>query len=147
MSHFFGGKSRLFIAVTFPPFPLERLEVVAQGPSREAGRRLAEFFVSVLDDETVRSRFVGLVRAATAEPEAAELLRRMLGAGPLTRVVEALGADDPELRANLAGSQLIGLVIARYVVAVAPIATLPARTLVEAIAPTLQRYLTEPLGP
>lgn len=63
--------------------------------------------------------------------------------GPL---VEALGAPDPLLRATLIGSQVIGLAIVRYVIAVEPLASTPAAELAAAVAPTFQRYLVGDLG-
>jgi hypothetical protein len=62
--------------------------------------------------------------------------------GPMTA---ALGGDRSEFRANLVGSQVVGLVMARYVVAIEPIASAPVEEVVAAIAPTLQRYLMGPL--
>jgi len=43
------------------------------------------------------------------------------------------------------GSQFIGLAMARYIVGVEPLASLPPEDVVRIIGPTLQRYLTEPL--
>jgi hypothetical protein len=56
--------------------------------------------------------------------------------------------DQPDaiLRATLAGSQLIGLALARYVVAVEPLAPALPEILVRALAPTVQRYLTGDLA-
>jgi hypothetical protein len=63
--------------------------------------------------------------------------------GPMTM---ALGGDRPELRANLVGSQVVGLVMARYIVQIEPLASAPVVDVVAAIAPTLQRYLMGPLS-
>jgi hypothetical protein len=41
---------------------------------------------------------------------------------------------------------MVGLVMARYIIAVEPLASADSETIVCAIAPTLQRYLVEPLG-
>ena len=60
----------------------------------------------------------------------------------LGRLSAAIDAPDPELRAALTGSQVVGMVTARYVVGVQPIADTDPETLVVAIGPTLQRYLT-----
>jgi hypothetical protein len=60
-------------------------------------------------------------------------------------LADALGSDEPELRVGLVGSQMIGLMMARYIVQVEPLASVPASRVVQAIAPTLQHYLTDPL--
>ena len=46
----------------------------------------------------------------------------------------AIDAPSPELRAALAGSQMVGIIMARYVVRVEPIATCDPETLVAAVA-------------
>ena len=58
----------------------------------------------------------------------------------------ALEVDQPELRMSLVASQLMGVVLARYVVGVEPLVSASNAELVAAYAPTLQRYLQEPLG-
>jgi hypothetical protein len=65
----------------------------------------------------------------------------------LGRLARAIDAPDPELRAALAGSQVVGMIMARYVVRVRPLAEADPDTVVAAIAPTLQRYLTGELSP
>ena len=55
------------------------------------------------------------------------------------------GDDQPDRRVALVASQLLGIVVARYLVALEPLASAPADELVATYAPTLQRYLTEPL--
>jgi AcrR family transcriptional regulator len=147
VSYFFGTKQQLFVSVVDLPFDPDDVvpEVFADGPEG-AGERLARFVVAVLDDAGGRDRLAGLVRAAAAEPEAAALLRALIEQRILARVVAELDTPDADLRAALLGSQLIGLVMARVVVGVEPLASLPATTLAAALAPTLQHYLTGPLA-
>lgn len=109
------------------------------------GGRLARVQLTLLEDPGARRRLTGLVRAASSEPDAARLLREFLMREVIGPVAEALGSDEPELRVSLVGSQVIGLVMARYIVEVEPLASLPAGRVVEMIAPTLQRYLVDPL--
>jgi hypothetical protein len=59
--------------------------------------------------------------------------------GPLTT---GLGVDEPELRTNLAASQLVGLGIVRYVMRFEPIASMDSQPLIALIAPVMQRHLT-----
>jgi Tetracyclin repressor-like, C-terminal domain len=47
--------------------------------------------------------------------------------------------------ASLFGSQVVGLAMARYIVGVELLASMPADAVSAAIAPNLQRYLVEPL--
>jgi hypothetical protein len=54
--------------------------------------------------------------------------------------------EDGPARAALVASQLLGVALCRYVVRLPEIVALDPDTLVAALAPTVQRYLTEPLG-
>ena len=73
------------------------------------------------------------------------MLREFLMREVIGPVAKALGSDEPELRVSVVGSQIIGLMMARYIVELEPLASLPAELVVEMIGPTLQRYLTHPL--
>jgi AcrR family transcriptional regulator len=147
VAHFFGSKQQLFLSVVELPFePAVVLPGLLAGDRTKVGERLARFIVSVLEDADARSRITGMVRAAATEPDAARLLRELLTRRVFVPLADALGVDDARLRANLVGSQIVGLVMARYVVGVEPLAGLPSEDVARAIAPTLQRYLTEPIG-
>ncbi|WP_460863895.1 TetR/AcrR family transcriptional regulator [Rhodococcus aerolatus] len=147
VSHFHGSKHKLFLAVVELPFdPSAVLPRLLAGDPAELGRRLAAFLVGVLEDDAARSTLLGLVRAATSEPAAAQLVRERLTAEILLPLAAGIGADDPEYRAGLLMSQVVGLTMARYIVAVEPLASRPASAVVAALAPTLQGYLTGDLG-
>jgi len=146
VAHYFGTKQRLFLAVVELPFdPAVAVPAIFAGPRKEIGERLARFFVGVLENPEGRRRMTGLVRAAASEPEAARLVRELIGREVVGRIVEELEVDDAGLRASLVGSQLVGLAMARYVVGIEPLASLRPEAVVAAIAPNLQRYLTGPL--
>jgi hypothetical protein len=52
------------------------------------------------------------------------------------------GGEQARLRSMLAASQLVGAAVLRYVMKVAPLATLSDDEVVRLIAPTVTRYLT-----
>ncbi|MGI5505627.1 hypothetical protein ACQEU1_35915, partial [Lentzea sp. CA-135723] len=53
-----------------------------------------------------------------------------------------IGAEQRELRATLCATQMVGLGMVRYVVHFEPLASTDLETVVKAIAPNMQRYLT-----
>ena len=57
----------------------------------------------------------------------------------------AIGADRAATRAALVASQMVGMLMMRHVVELDPLVDIAASDLVAVLAPTLQRYLTEPL--
>jgi hypothetical protein len=65
----------------------------------------------------------------------------------LGRIAAAAAPDRPEFRASIAGAQIVGLAVARYIVRVPALACADPADVVAAVGPTIQRYLTGPLGP
>ena len=146
MSHFYGSKQRLLVVSVELPFdPREVLPDLLGGDPQQVGERLARFIVSVLESDEGRRRVLGLVRAAATEPEAARLVRELLTEQVIGTVVEHLGADQPERRASFVGAQVVGLAMARHVVALEPLASLAPEDVVAALAPVLQHLLVDPL--
>jgi AcrR family transcriptional regulator len=142
VSYFFGSKDGLFAAaMTLPISPAQIVEELVAGGTEGLGERLARNILARLDGPDGPS-FVGMVRSAAGNDQAAELLRGFVEREVLGRLARAIDAPDPELRAGLAGSQVVGMIMARYVVRVRPLAEADPETLARALGPTLQRYLT-----
>lgn len=142
LAHYFGSKHDLFVAVVEFPFdPAKHLPALLAGDPSTIGERLARFQLALLDQPDAKRRLTGLVRAASSEPEAARILRDFLMREVIGPLAQALGTDQPEVRVSLVGSQFIGLVMARHIVALEPLALLAPERVVELIAPTLQHYL------
>lgn len=141
--HFYGSKQALFAAaVRFPIDPATVLPGLLAGGVDGLGERLVRFFLATWDTAADRSPLFALIRSAASHAESAALLREFVARQVLGPVAAAVAAPDPQLRAALVGSQLIGLGFARYVIGVPPLATAPAEAVVAAVAPTVQRYLT-----
>lgn len=142
---FHGSKEALFREVmALPPAVVEALAGLADGPRATVGRRLAEAVVGMLEDPRSRSVVLGRIRSASSHPDAAALVRETV-TRDVGRLVAAVTDDQPETRAALVGSQIVGLALARYVVRVEPLASLPAADVVDHIAPVFQHYLGGPL--
>ncbi|MDX6556744.1 MAG: hypothetical protein QOD86_2939, partial [Miltoncostaeaceae bacterium] len=77
--HYFGSKPGLFEAAMRPPFdPAEALPRLLAGDPETAGLRLATFAVGIWDAPASRRILLGIVRAATTDEQAAEMLRALL---------------------------------------------------------------------
>lgn len=145
--HYFGTKADLFVAaLELPVDPRVTIATaVVPGPREELGERLLSVMLRVWDDPANTAVFVALVRSGM-EPEGERLLRDGFIPVAMGPAVAALGVDHPELRASVLASQTLGLLAMRYVLRVAPLDRLPAEEVVRIYAPTIQRYLTGPLG-
>jgi AcrR family transcriptional regulator len=142
--HYFGTKQRLFIAAM--RFPVDVSEVVPRllaGGGPGVGERFVRFVVELWDRPEVRPMLLGVVRSASTDEVAAGMMRQLLTEGPLLALASAVPGEDAKLRATLAGSQLIGLVLARYIVRVEPLASMSPDDVATAIGPVIERYLFE----
>jgi AcrR family transcriptional regulator len=141
VSYFFGSKDGVFAAaMALAVNPADLVAGLLEGGTEDLGVRLATAFLAIYDNP--ESGMVGMLRSAATHDEAAAMLRGFIEREVLGPIAQAIDAPNPELRAALTGSQLVGLAMARYIVRVEPIASADSGTLVAAIAPTLQRYLT-----
>jgi AcrR family transcriptional regulator len=146
--HYFGTKQDLFVAaVDIPVNPFEAfVALVSEEGLETLGERLLGLFLSVWDQSDQHSPMLALIRSAVSEERAAAMLREFITEEILGRIARELGTPDAKLRTNLVASQLVGLIMARYVIRIEPLASTPAPVLVAAIGPTLQRYITGDIG-
>ncbi len=143
--HYFDGKSGLFVeAMQLPGNPGDLLADLLQGPPESVGERVVRAFFRIWEPEPNRAQFVGLLRSAVANDQAAAMLREFLTREVLTRIAAAAGVPGARHRASLAASQMIGVAVLRYLVGLRPLAEVDVEELVAVLAPTLQRYLTDP---
>jgi AcrR family transcriptional regulator len=141
--HFFGSKDALFAACVEWPFdPDEEVPNLLAGKRSQLGERLVTLFVETWDQEAGRSRIINLLRTALSQEPAQRLFREFLTTRFFGPLVAGTKADRPELRADLAASQLVGLGMIRYVLRFEPLASLPPESVVALVAPAVQRYLT-----
>jgi len=142
--HYFESKEGVFrAAVDFPIDPAAFLPDLLKPGLDGLGGRLVRFFLETWESPA-GSPLLALIRSVVASESAASMMREFVSREVLARVAEALELDQPQLRASLAASQLIGLAMLRYVIEVEPLASASPRRVADWIGPTLQRYFTDP---
>jgi AcrR family transcriptional regulator len=148
--HYFGSKEDLFLAALEIPVDPRTLIPEVFGPGLDGvGERLLRTFLGVWDVPANQQALVAFIRTAFVADETAELLRNGIARVVLGAVIpqlKAAGVTDPEVRATLVASQLAGLIMARFVLRLEPLASLPAESVVAWVAPNIQRYVAGP-GP
>ena len=141
---FFGSKKELFAAATVPPVTLAELSLApADASGAGPGLRLARLLMQWLEDEGARQALLARVRSASSEPSAADAVREMIG-GQLAAFAELMDGDRPDVRASLLATQFLGVVFARFVVRVEPLASMDGKEIADWLAPTFDLYLTGP---
>lgn len=140
--HFFGTKDQLLAAtLALPIDPGYILSALDDSPGDE-GRALVRRVLEAWSLPEVRDGFTALLRSAVSHDQAQAALRLMLTTGIINRLRDRLGHEQAELRAALVASQIAGLALTRYVIEIEPMASATDDELVDAVGPTIQRYLT-----
>jgi AcrR family transcriptional regulator len=141
--HYFGTKEELFVeAVRFPIRPAEMVPAVVEGDLDGIGERIVRTFLRIASNPVSREAMLAMIKSAMTHPASAVMVREFVSRGPLARVAERLDVPDARLRVELAMSHMIGLIMARHVLGLEPLASATDEDIVELVAPTLQRYLT-----
>lgn len=150
--HYYGTKQQLFAAaVELPVDPMQVLGPLRQTPVEYLGRALPELLVPLWDSQAGTGLIAAMrsMLTGTDVPLARSFFRDIVVAELAERIDSPAGTGV--LRAEFAASQLMGVVVARYIVGLEPLASLPAQEVAAMIAPNLQRYLTgdlpDPIGP
>ncbi|SDH79640.1 DNA-binding transcriptional regulator, AcrR family [Actinokineospora alba] len=143
VNHWFGGKDALFgEAVLQLPFnPKEIIAHLLEGGVDDLGSRIIRTFLTNWDVQG-GGVFAALIRSVAAHEQVAHALRDFFLKNVFAQLAGTVADDRPELRANLVASQMIGLGVVRYVAKFDPLAESDVETLVRAIGPNVQRYLT-----
>jgi AcrR family transcriptional regulator len=147
--HFYGSKEDVFrAAVSDVLAPIaEAMGGVGRGddPGRTS-QRLARVLVGLWEREPTKGALIGAVRAAVTSETAAGLLRGIVQEHAIAAVAASTESPDAELRANLIGATMMGIAIARQVLALEPIASLGEDALTGVLAGAIEHYLTADLS-
>ncbi|MCM2393794.1 TetR family transcriptional regulator [Streptomyces albipurpureus] len=142
--HYYGSKDDVFAAaieVSFEP-ALAVSEILGKGTDG-IGERLARYIIGIWENPVSRVPLLAIIRSALTHDAAAKVFRGFVLRRLLGRVAAELEVPNPEFRAELAASHLVGIAILRYVIQVEPLASADPEEIIAMVAPTLQRYLTE----
>ncbi len=144
--HYVGSKDDLFLAaLDIPVDPRGLVPRVFDEGVPGAGERLVRLFLSVWDDPHTRLPLIALVRSSLVEEAPQSLLQQGILRMVVAPIRAALPPDEADRRVQLVISQMSGLVLTRYLLALEPLASMPTVVVVAWVAPNLQRYLDGPL--
>ncbi len=141
--HYFGTKQKLFAAAISAPIdPMEVLRPLRDIPVEQLGTVLPSILLPLWDSELGKG-FIATIRSLLAGSEVSLIrtfLQEVIAAEVGTRVDNPPGSG--RIRVQFVASQLVGVVMARYILELDPFKTLPVEQIAQTIGPNLQRYLT-----
>ncbi|MEV0793091.1 TetR family transcriptional regulator [Kribbella sp. NPDC050459] len=134
---YYGNKEKLFAAAAEFDIRLPDFDGV---PLESLGQVLVRHFLERWEaDDSLRV----LLRTAVTNEVAVERMRGIFAA-QLAPTLRVQAVDQPEVRAGLVASQVLGFALCRYILGFPPIAKMPDDEVVAWLGPTLARYLTAP---
>lgn len=141
--HYYGTKEKLFAAaVQIPIDPIDVIGPLREVPVEELGYRVPSTLLALWDSE-IGAGFIASLRSVLAGSEVS-LFRSFIQ----EVIADQIGprVDNPPgsatVRIQFAASQLVGVLLARYILELEPFRSLPAEQIAQTIAPNLQRYFT-----
>jgi AcrR family transcriptional regulator len=144
VTYYFGDKPGLLAAVLQPPATMiDAVAAAAAAPIRKRGEALVTTLLAQWESPVSGEILRSIILTAAHEPVAMDRLRQVFAVSILAAVSANLD-DEAErgLRTGLAASQMIGVVMARYVWRVGALAEVTPDEVVRYVAPTIQRYLS-----
>ncbi|WP_052492433.1 TetR/AcrR family transcriptional regulator [Leucobacter komagatae] len=143
--YYYGTKAELFTAVIAETFSTRGLpdilaEQVNDGHG-SVGIRYVNTVLTALEHSDMGPAFIGLVRNIGTHEESRQIFLNFVSRELISKLAPRLDADRPETRVSVAGSQMLGFVIARYVLRVPHVAEMSIAEAANAIGPTMDRYI------
>jgi AcrR family transcriptional regulator len=140
--HYFAEKADLFAeSIKAPIRPDRVVKEILAGPREQIGENIIRYLLGALEERSARTRMISLIHTALGQEFAATMLRQFLVREVFKRIADAIGGDDSQLRASLAASQIVGLMIVRYGVRVEPLASASIEEVVARVGPVIQWHL------
>ena len=139
---FEGGKAELLSSSLMHPRvnPARVAESIYAGPIDTLGERVVSALLKLWDfpggPERIKLVFGAAVGGRTSGAVAEYLIKEVFG-----KVADRLPGPNAPLRVSLVASQVTGLILARYVLELEPLASAPAEDVVRLVAPNIQRYI------
>ena len=145
ISHYFGSKEGLFEAMIEQSVGVDAIATeMFSGDVTELGATMVRVAEQLWASEAGKG-VIAIMRRAFADDS--QLVRQFATKALLGRLVEHLPNDeDGMLRASLVATQMSGLLFARHVLRIEPLASLTADQVVALIGPAVQHYLTGELS-
>ena len=141
INHYFKSKQELFIESMLPLFDGPKLlQKALDGPDDEIGLRLSRLFIFLISNERTKSLIIGIIRSSTTDEQAAKMMNIFITENVASIVKKKIKGNDASVISNLIGSQFVGIVLAREIIKVEPLASLSEDDLMKYLAPKLQIY-------
>jgi AcrR family transcriptional regulator len=139
VSYYFGSKQGLFAAaMALPVNPADAFQAELDGDLHTLAERVLRTMLTIWDDPILGTPLRTIAVTAAGDSDLNRLVREAVGREINARLSERLGEPDGAQRAAAFTTQMAGVVFARYVLRIEPIASMTIDDVVRHLAPSLQ---------
>ena len=144
--HYFGNKEKLFAAtMTMPQEAAAAMMLLKLVPKSQWGARIAD--VIWLSHKTKSNKsLVGIIRACSSEPSAAEMLREFYAEKMLGPMLKTLKVDNKEVRSVMLSSIIVGYTFNNEILDLFDSLKISDKKAKILLGKSIQTVLTAPLG-
>jgi AcrR family transcriptional regulator len=142
ISYFFGSKRGLFGAtMALEANPALVLADALHGDLNGLPDRILRALIATWDDPERSAPIRVMIAAAVADPVVARILREVVETEMIARIAERIGGPDATARAAMAAIHTSGLLFARHILRLEPLASMSPDEIVARLAPAMRAVL------
>ena len=121
---YFGSKEALFARVAVARWPVPPIEAAGLRSLEDVVDALLDAFIGRADDPVEVASVTAMLRSSLTNPDAAVATRSVLFEGAARSLLEPIASGpDAAVRAEMAAAMLMGLLVARSMLRVEPLAS------------------------
>ena len=140
--HYFDSKEELFTeSLALPINPASMVRPVLADLYPGVGEELIRMMLTAWDSELALEPMKAVIRSIIADSDVDSTIVEFARSTILAAFADALDGPDAELRGLLAASHVVGIIVARYLVEVEPLASASIDDIATRVGPVIERYL------
>lgn len=142
--HYFNNKQQLYIESMMPLFkgPIVLNEAI-DGDESEIGIRLATAIVTLMSEPYTQKLLMSALRSASSDEDASSMLRTFIEENLMKTLSKKMPPLDAELKSNILGAQIVGILVARYIIKIEPLASVNNEKLILLLSERIQDHFKQ----
>lgn len=140
--HYFESKEFLFAeSLALPLNPASVIRPVLADISPGVGERLIRTMLTAWDSEEAQEPLKAVIRSIIGGGDMESTVIEFAQETILAAFVDALDGPDADLRGTLFASHLMGILVARYLIGIEPLASASVDDVATRVGPVIESYL------
>ncbi|MDO5494788.1 MAG: TetR family transcriptional regulator [bacterium] len=142
LAYYFGNKAGLFGAAVATAFqPLEDLHQIVEEDRPNAGMRVADLLIGIMEDTGSQGAAAGFIRTVLTPAYPVDEVRDAVVGSVQTTIDQIVGGSERSPRYALLAAEVIGILVMRWIIPLEPIASVPLERIRDHIGDRFQLIL------